>query len=198
MSQGGRRSPPGLELTPIDGGVNRQARKMGQERMSPTERYIFEDLHPIDIVEHVAERHAWEFDRFAEDQIAMAIEGQWRTYSMTLAWSPQDETLRLVCTFEIDPPADRMGALCDALNRTNDMCWSGAFVFWRSQKLMAWRYGLVLAGDQSAGAEQVDAMIRTAVQAAERFYPAFQLVAWGGESPERAMDVAMAEAYGRA
>ncbi len=171
---------------------------MGQERMSLTEQYTTEDLHPIDIVEHVAERHEWEFDRFAEDQIAMAIEGQWRTYSITLAWSPQDETLRLICTFEIDPPTDRMGALYEVLNRTNDMCWSGAFAYWQSQKLMAWRYGLVLAGAQSASAEQVDTMIRTAVLAAERFYPAFQLATWGQESPERAMDVAMAEAYGRA
>ena len=37
-----------------------------------------------------------------------------------------------------------------------------------------------------------------AVTSAERFYPAFQLTCWGDESPERAMDVAMARAYGRA
>jgi len=40
-----------------------------------------EDLHPIDLVESLAEQHEWDFDRVAEDQIAMAIEGQWRTYS---------------------------------------------------------------------------------------------------------------------
>ena len=46
-----------------------------------------DDLHPIDIVETLAEHHAWEFDRVTDDQIAMAVEGQWRTYSLTLAWS---------------------------------------------------------------------------------------------------------------
>ena len=40
--------------------------------------------------------------------------------------------------------------------------------------------------------------IGAAVAAAERFYPAFQLVAWGGQSPEEAMNIAIAEAYGRA
>ena len=41
-------------------------------------------------------------------------------------------------------------------------------------------------------------MVRAAVTACERFYPAFQLVAWGGERPEKALGIAMAEAYGRA
>ena len=45
-----------------------------------------EELHPIDIVETLAEARSWDFDRIAEDQIAMAIEGSWRTYSVTLAW----------------------------------------------------------------------------------------------------------------
>ncbi len=166
--------------------------------MSLTEQYSTEDLHPIDIVEHLAEHHEWDFDRVADDQIAMAVEGQWRTYSITLAWSPQDETLRLICTFDMDPPKARRPELYDVLNRTNDMCWAGAFAYWEAQKLMVWRYGLVLSGGQPASAEQIDTMIRAAVLSSERFYPAFQLVVWGDESPERAMDVAMTEAYGRA
>ncbi|PJN93232.1 hypothetical protein CNY89_22540 [Amaricoccus sp. HAR-UPW-R2A-40] len=38
-----------------------------------------EDLHPIDIVESLAEERSWDFDRIADDQIAMAIEGAWST-----------------------------------------------------------------------------------------------------------------------
>lgn len=157
-----------------------------------------DDLHPIDIVETLAEHHEWEFDRVTDDQIAMAVEGQWRTYSLTLAWSPQDETLRLICTFEMEPPHGKMGELYDVLNRCNDMVWTGAFTYWTEQKLMVWRYGLLLAGGQVAGPEQIDKLIAAAVMASERFYPAFQLVAWADKSPADAMKVAIAEAYGRA
>ena len=128
----------------------------------------------------------------------MAVEGQWRTYSLTLAWSPQDETLRLICTFEMEPPADKIAGLYDVLNRCNDMVWTGAFTWWAEQKLMVWRYGLLLAGGQMAGPEQIDKLIASAVMASERFYPAFQMVAWGDETPAQAMKVAIAEAYGRA
>jgi hypothetical protein len=167
--------------------------------MSIAEDFLDTDeMHPIDIVETLAEHHDWDFDRIADDQIAMAVEGQWRTYSLTLAWSDADETLRLICTFEMEPPATRMGELYEALNRVNDLCWAGAFTYWADQKLMVWRYGLVLAGGQIAGPEQIDRMITTAVMMAERFYPAFQLVAWSDKTPAQAMQVAIAEAYGRA
>ncbi|MCY3995533.1 MAG: YbjN domain-containing protein [Rhodobacter sp.] len=166
--------------------------------MSLSERFLADDLHPIDIVENVAESHEWHFDRIADDQIAMAVDGQWRTYSITLAWSAYDETLRLICTFEMDPPKDRLSQVFGALNIVNDKCWTGAFTYWMDQRLMAFRYGLVLAGGQIVVREQIDRLIASAVTASERFYPAFQLVAWGDHTPEDAMGVAISEAYGRA
>jgi hypothetical protein len=157
-----------------------------------------DDLHPIDVVETLAAHHDWEFDRVTDDQIAMAVEGQWRTYSLTMAWSAQDETLRLICTFEMEPPADKILALYDVLNRCNDLVWSGAFTYWPEQKLMVWRYGLCLGGGQLVATEQIDQLISAAIAASERFYPAFQLVAWADKTPAEAMKVAIAEAYGRA
>ena len=166
--------------------------------MALSEQYLKEDLHPIDIVEHLAEHHDWDFDRIGDDQIALAVEGQWRTYSITLAWSNYDETLRMVCSFEMEPPSDRETELYELLNKMNDQCWAGAFTYWANQKLMVYRYGLVLAGGQMASPEQIDTMINAAVLSAERYYPAIQLVTWGNRSPEEAMQVAIAEAYGRA
>ena len=166
--------------------------------MALSESYLHsDDIHPIDIVETLAEHRAWEFDRVGDDQIAMAVEGQWRTYSLTLAWSAPDETLKLICTFEMEPPEHRLPALYELLNRTNDRVWAGAFTYWAEQRLMVWRYGLML-GAQPAGPEQIDRMIASAVATAERYYPAFQLVAWSEREAEEALQVAIAEAYGRA
>lgn len=167
--------------------------------MALTEHFdSVEDIHPIDLVEHIAEHHDWEFDRIHDDQIAFVVEGQWRSYSITLAWSAYDQTLRLISTFEMEPPSERLPALYECLNRTNDMCWAGAFTFWAEQKLMVYRYGLVLAGEQIASPEQIDTMINAAVLSAERFYPAFQLVTWAERSAEDALQVAISEAYGTA
>lgn len=166
--------------------------------MALSEQYLEEDLHPIDIVEHLAENHEWDFDRVGNDQIAMAVVGQWRTYSITLAWSAYDETLRMICTFDMDPPPEKMPALHEGLNLVNDQCWAGAFSYWAEPKLMVYRYGLILAGGQVASPDQIDTMITAAVLSAERYYPAFQLMVWGDQAPKDALQVAIAEAYGRA
>ena len=50
----------------------------------------------------------------------------------------------------------------------------------------------------AAARQDFDVVVRAAVEACERFYPAFQLVVWGDRKVEDAMQVAIAEAYGRA
>ena len=157
-----------------------------------------EDLHPIDIVQGIAATQDWEFDRIGEDQISMAVEGQWRTYSVTLAWSDVDETLRLICSFDMEPPAHRTGELYRALNEVNDNCWAGNFTYWPDQKSMVFRYGLILAGGQVPSLDQIDTMISTAVVSSERYYPVFQVVTWGEQDLKPAMRLAIAEAYGSA
>ena len=156
------------------------------------------DIHPIDIVESIAEQASWDFDRVGENQIAMAVEGGWRTYSLTLLWSDYDDMLRLVCSFELTPPEERIEAVLALLNIANDRVWGGGFTLWREQGQVVYRAGLSLAGGASATPEQVEAMVCAAIAQSERFYPAFQLVGWGGESAERAASVALEAAYGTA
>ncbi|MEM0942964.1 MAG: YbjN domain-containing protein [Pseudomonadota bacterium] len=78
------------------------------------------------------------------------------------------------------------------------VCWGGGFTFWAEQKLVAFRYGLTLAGGAHATPEQIEAMVLNAVGLAERFYPAFQVVCWGGETAEAGAALAIEEAYGTA
>ncbi|MFT7507691.1 MAG: hypothetical protein ACI92I_000856, partial [Acidimicrobiales bacterium] len=134
------------------------------------------EIHPIDIVETLAEDNAWDFDRVADDQIAMVIEGQWQAYSITLAWSPLNETLRFVCTFELTPPDDKLPGLYEIINVINDNCYSGTFVFWLKQNCLVYQYGLVLTGGEVAGVAQINQIVQSAVLKCERYYPAFQLV----------------------
>ena len=160
--------------------------------------FLSAEIHPIDIVESLAEQSDWEFERAGEDQIAMAIEGQWRIYSLNLNWSGYDDMLRMVCTFELTPPEERMDEMMTLINLANDRVWCGGFTLWPEHKTMAFRYGLTLAGGATATVEQIEAMVLTAVGYAEKFYPAFQLVGWSNQTPEQALSVAIDESYGTA
>lgn len=167
--------------------------------MDTLEQYLTaEDADPIDIVETLASHHAWDFDRVADNQIAMGIEGAWQTYSLSLAWSPYDETLRLVCTFELDIPAQRRREMLEIIDGANDRIWSGSFTTWPEQNMIVFRYGLNLSGGASATGNQIDDMIAAAIDACERYYPAFQLCLEDGTGAQQALGIAISQAYGRA
>lgn len=152
----------------------------------------YEEIHPIDIVETLAEKYAWEFNRVADDQIVMTIEGQWKTYSITLVWSSGDETLRLICTYELTPPENKLSNLYEILNIINDKFWTGSFTFWEQQNLLLYRYGLLLTGGEVAGEQQINKIVELAVSRCEQFYPPVQLVCWGEDTPKQAMKTAFA------
>ena len=156
------------------------------------------ELHPIDVVQYLAQHQQWKFDRLCEDQISMVIEGAWRHYDLTLAWSAQDETLRLIAVFDLDAPDERMSLLYELLNHVNDQSWSGNFSYWDAQGLMSFRYGLTLSGEVVATQEQIETILCNAVGQCERYYPSFQLICWGDETPESAMQMAIGQTCGNA
>lgn len=156
------------------------------------------DVHPVDIAQTLAEECSWDFDRVGEDQIAVAVEGAWRTYSLSMNWSGHESMVRVLCTLELNPPEERLDPFFSLLNLVNDQIWSGSFTLWRQQGLLSFRSGLTLAGEAHATPEQIECLFHNALGLCERFYPAFQLVAFGDEEPEKAIEIAIEEAYGTA
>ena len=157
-----------------------------------------ENRDPIRIVETIAARQRWECTRQGDDQVLLIIPGQWHNYAVTLASLASDDTLRLICSYELNPPRHRLPNLYEALNTVNDTCWAGAFNWWAENNLMIYRYALILSGGQEACFEQINTMITAAVEACERYYPALQLVTWGEQDLQQSMQVAIAEAHGHA
>ena len=164
--------------------------------MAHYEQFLEENVHPIDIVEYLAEHNDWNFSRLGDDRIAMTIAGLWREYSVVLSWSECRETLRLECKFKIATFRERLPRLYQLINVINDECWIGAFVHQEGSEYMAFRYGLVQAGGQTAAPEQVATIIGTAVECCERYYPAMQVALYCDRSPEEAIQLAIADVAG--
>jgi hypothetical protein len=156
------------------------------------------EQNQIDIVEMLADTNDWPFERVSDEQIAMAVSGQWDTYQITMAWSAYDETLRLICTFDLEVTEKYLPPLYELANLINDRCWAGAFNYWVEQQMMLYGYGLILTGGLVAESQQIDTMIGAAIMGTERYYPAIQLVVCGDQAPKDAIETAIAEAYGRA
>ena len=80
----------------------------------------------------------------------------------------------------------------------NEQLWIGHFDVWTQNGVIMFRHALVLAGGVAASGRQCEAVLGTALDSCERYFPAFQFVIWAGKSAREAMDSAMFETAGEA
>jgi len=154
--------------------------------------------NPLDMIEFVADARDWPFDRVGEDEISVAVAGKWAHYQVSFSWHHELEGLHLACAFDFKVPDPRSGEVYRLIAHINEQLWLGHFDIWSSEGILMFRNGLLLCGDAQATADQCEGMLQLAVDACERYFPAFQYVIWAGRSAEEAVRSALFEPAGRA
>lgn len=153
--------------------------------------------NPIDLVEQIATRHDWSFDRASDDELTMVVGGTWTDYHVSLNWRGDLETLHIACAFEFKVPEARITEIYRLLGQINEQLWLGHFDFWKQEGLIMYRHGLMLNG-AVATTGQCDALLKAALEACEKYYQAFQYVVWAGKPSREALVSSMFETEGQA
>ena len=153
---------------------------------------------PLDVVEHMAAGNNWPFERASEDEIGLVVTGRWTNYQVSFTWMNEIETLHLACAFDMKVPELRLTDVQKLIALINEQLWIGHFDVWTQNGVIMFRHALVLAGGVVASGRQCEAVLGTAIDTCERYFPAFQFVIWAGKSAREAMDSAMFETTGQA
>jgi hypothetical protein len=154
--------------------------------------------NPLEVVEHMASGNNWPFERAGEDEIALIVAGRWTEYQISFTWMREIEALHLACAFDMKVPEPRLPEVQQLVALINEQLWIGHFDVWMQNGVVMFRHALVLAGGVAASGRQCEAVLGSALDASERYYPAFQFVVWAGKSAREAMDSAMFETSGEA
>ena len=154
--------------------------------------------NPLEVVEHMATGNNWPFERSGEDEIALIVTGRWTEYQLSFTWMAEIEALHLACAFDMKVPELRLAEVQQLVALINEQLWIGHFDVWMQNGMVMFRHALVLAGGVAASGRQCEAVLASALDACERYYPAFQFVVWAGKSAREAMDSAMFETSGEA
>jgi len=153
--------------------------------------------NPIDLVEEIVIANDWAHDRASEEELIVEISGRWCDYRLYFLWQEELSALHFSCGFDMRVPKRRRTALYELLALANERMWLGHFDLAAGETSPAFRYAVLLRGIGTA-AEQVEDLVDIALSECERFYPAFQLVIWGGKPAEEAMATAMIDPIGEA
>jgi hypothetical protein len=142
-------------------------------------------------------RNGWACDRGSDDELTLAVAGQWADYHTSLNWRDDLETLHIACAFDAKVPENRLSEVYRLVAQINEQLWLGHFDLWKEDGLIMFRHGLMLNG-ALATTSQCEALLRAALDACERYYQAFQFVVWAGKPSREALTSTMFETEGRA
>ncbi|MGC1359380.1 MAG: YbjN domain-containing protein [Xanthobacteraceae bacterium] len=153
--------------------------------------------NPLEVVEHLAAGNNWPFERAGEDEVAIIVTGRWTNYQISFTWMSEIEALHLACAFDMRIGELRLPEVLQLVSLINEQLWIGHFDIWQKNGVVMFRHALLLAGVNASG-RQCEAVLGAALDACERYFPAFQFVVWAGKSAREAMDSAMFETAGEA
>ncbi len=154
--------------------------------------------NPLDTIEQVVSAESWPFDRSGEDELNISANGQWSDYQLTFNWREDMEALHVACAFDMKVPETKRAEIHALLALINEQMWIGHFDLWSEEGVILFRHGMLMTGGATVTGEQSQALVRLAVEACDRYYPAFQFVLWAGKSASDAIASCMFDIEGHA
>jgi len=155
-------------------------------------------MHPVDVIENLAEGYGWSFERISQDEIAVIVAGSAADYDISFAWFAEHETLHLSCAFQLNVPAAKAAELQTLLSLVNEKLLFGHFDRWKQAGRVVYRQTLVLSGGLRPTDAQIKTMLLTALDACEAYYSSCRSVAAGNISAAEALRNGLFETIGNA
>lgn len=154
--------------------------------------------NPIDLLEELVRANEWTFERPTETELMVEVEGRWCGYYLLFVWRADVGAICFSCHFDQKIPPKSWPAIYQLIGRNNEALWLGHFDLTSDEGLVMYRHTMLLRGLRGASVEQLEDLVDAAVSECERFYPALQMVVWGGRSVDEALSAALMETVGEA
>lgn len=154
--------------------------------------------NPLDLAEQLIMDREWLFDRPMDDELVAEVQGSWCNFRIWFTWQPELNVVIFSCAYDTKIPKKERAKIYPLLAAVNEKMWLGHFDLGAEDGMVMFRHALLLRGGIGATPEQMEDLIDIAMNECNRFYPAFQSVLWGGNTPEEALEIAMLDTVGEA
>ncbi|MEO8811909.1 MAG: YbjN domain-containing protein [Caulobacteraceae bacterium] len=164
----------------------------------PEEDDTLVTLDPLEVVERVLSAENLDFDRTEDGDLAFSLTGDWKDYELWFAWRPEADCLQLCLSVDLKATAPLRAPAHELINLINQRVWLGHFEVWADDGEIVFRHAMALPDGERPSMAQTASMIDAAIEAADRFYPAFDFLISGAKTPAEAMAACMFETVGQA
>lgn len=157
-----------------------------------------DDAAPVEMLAALFEARGWACEVLSDDEMTGEVQGSWANYQLRAIWRSADNVLQFLCLPDIRVSGEKKQRAYELLSLVNEQMWLGHFDIWSNGDVLLYRHGALLGDDGQLSLMQAQALVETAIDECDRFYPAFQFVLWGDKTPREALDSAMVDAAGEA
>ncbi len=154
--------------------------------------------NPLDLAEQLIMDRDWLFDRPVDEELVAEVQASWCNFRIWFTWQQELGAVIFSCAYDSKIPEKQRAKIYPLLAAVNERMWLGHFDIGAEDGLIMFRHALLLRGGAFATPEQLEDLIDIAMTECNRFYPAFQSVLWGGNTPAEALQIAMLDTVGEA
>ncbi|VAV93691.1 hypothetical protein MNBD_ALPHA01-2068 [hydrothermal vent metagenome] len=158
----------------------------------------FDDLNsnPLDIVEMIAGQNEWPYDRTNDEEITVALSGEWCDFHIRYFWVADENLLQAAGMLDMRVPDSKKAKILETINLVNEQLAMGHFGIWTEDNSLMFRHSNVVRASHNISAEICERITDVILTESNKYYPVFQFVLWAGNSPEEALRSAMLETVG--
>lgn len=163
------------------------------DELAPDEDDLLETVEFI-----VASDDRFTVDRGEDGDVQFAFEGACGPAAGYLSWREELPALLMTVGFNLNAAPERRTEAMRLAALVNEHLWLGHFDVWSDDGAIMFRHSLPMIGRNGVEPGEVMALMAAALDAADRFHPAFAFLLGGDLSAEAAAEMALFETAGQA
>ncbi len=154
---------------------------------------------PMDTVEAViASDDRFTSERAEDGDVHFSFKCNWGETVGYFSYREELPALLFTLGFDIQAPVSRRTEAIKLACQINENLWLGHFDVWSDDGTIIFRHAMPMIGRDEISVGEVQAMLAAALDAADRFQPAFHFLIMGGMKSEDAAQAALFETIGEA
>ncbi|MCF8473713.1 MAG: YbjN domain-containing protein [Emcibacter sp.] len=154
--------------------------------------------NPLDILEMIAGQNEWPYERSTEEEITVAVSGEWCDFHIRYFWIAEDNLLQAAGMLDMRVPEKKKTKILETINLVNERLAIGHFAIWTEDNTLMFRYSNMVNTSSDVTADTCERITDTILAESNKYYPVFQFVLWADKSPEEAIASAMLDTVGEA
>ena len=165
--------------------------------------YLDEEVEAGDELMDVVEAVMQEDERFAceraeDGDVQFGFKGAWCEAVGYFSWREELPAMLFTVSFGLTAEDDQRKDVAHLIAMINENLWLGHFDIWADDGSIVFRHALPMIGRSEIASGEIQSLLAAALDAADRFYPAFGFLLNDGKSPEDAAFAALFETAGEA